>query len=409
MKRRMKTLLHRGGHRNRHDTVTTKGQSPNDESPFGSRERSRHLVTASDLNANENLVDQQIPERSPTCTGSHMRDSDLLIQRQPERLPSRVIRTSESEGHILQPQQGSGLGSPRFHNPNVTCVSQGGLRATGLYEEDHPWHGDRSKASSTSSYHTPPDSPSEANIGFKSSRLEDSDIHACSSQRKVSSSETNYDRTNGLLDIRKSEDTHVHSLANGLERVLNLSDTVDADQVTSYAPAATHTTVRPYVREIKEEQIYREIHNHDVFHRIQPVYELEVLPTRHFVPGPDSSLIEVSGDNLPNCTSTSQRWFVAEKPAESAQPSSKEPPKTSTARDAVAKYITPEGFERIETTIVHTPTLEDTSALGIPAIRVEFDEHGVVQESPAEKTIGIQENKFTTPSLSAVTDKKERL
>ncbi|KAI1469513.1 uncharacterized protein F4812DRAFT_470432 [Daldinia caldariorum] len=71
------------------------------------------------------------------------------------------------------------------------------------------------------------------------------------------------------------------------EKVVDLRDTVDTDQTITYAPAVTHETIRPHVHEIMEEQIYREIHNHDVYHRIQPVYDVEILPARHFVPGAD--------------------------------------------------------------------------------------------------------------------------
>ncbi|KAI2617205.1 hypothetical protein GGS26DRAFT_603258 [Hypomontagnella submonticulosa] len=99
------------------------------------------------------------------------------------------------------------------------------------------------------------------------------------------------------------------------ETTNDLTKTVDTDQTTTYAPAVTHEIVRPQVHEIIEEQIYREIHNHDVYHRIQPVYDIEVLPARHLVPGDDGRLVEVSEDKLPDCTGEKQKWYMGKGPA----------------------------------------------------------------------------------------------
>ncbi|KAI0122802.1 hypothetical protein F4814DRAFT_438719 [Daldinia grandis] len=104
----------------------------------------------------------------------------------------------------------------------------------------------------------------------------------------------------------------------GEKTVIDLRDTVDTDETVTYAPAVVHETIRPQVHEILEEQIYRDIHNHDVYHRIQPVYEVEVLPARHFVPGPNGGLVEVTEDSLPECTGVNQRWHVSKRPPRAA-------------------------------------------------------------------------------------------
>ncbi|KAF2472057.1 uncharacterized protein BDR25DRAFT_313262 [Lindgomyces ingoldianus] len=58
--------------------------------------------------------------------------------------------------------------------------------------------------------------------------------------------------------------------------------------------AVTHEVVKPTARHTREERIQREIHNHEVYERIQPVYDIEVLPPRHFVPDSNGEgLIEV--------------------------------------------------------------------------------------------------------------------
>ncbi|KAI0165471.1 hypothetical protein GGR52DRAFT_110420 [Hypoxylon sp. FL1284] len=90
----------------------------------------------------------------------------------------------------------------------------------------------------------------------------------------------------------------------------SLTSAVDTDETMDYAPTVTHEIVRPHVHEIIEEQIYRSIHNHEVYHRIQPVYDVEFLPARHFVPGNDGSLVEVAEEDLPDCTGSNQKWYL---------------------------------------------------------------------------------------------------
>lgn len=80
---------------------------------------------------------------------------------------------------------------------------------------------------------------------------------------------------------------------------LRLNDTTDSDTVISHAPAVVHETIKPHVHEIIEEQVYREVHTYDEYHRIQPVYDIEVLPTRHYVPNADGGLTEVSETDVP--------------------------------------------------------------------------------------------------------------
>lgn len=49
-----------------------------------------------------------------------------------------------------------------------------------------------------------------------------------------------------------------------------------------------HETVNPIVHHETQEVITREIHTHDVFHRVQPVIDVEILPTKHFIPDPQN-------------------------------------------------------------------------------------------------------------------------
>jgi len=78
-----------------------------------------------------------------------------------------------------------------------------------------------------------------------------------------------------------------------LDGALDLRNTEDVDQDVRYAPAVTKEVVKPIVHERIEEHITRDIHTHDVYQKILPVRDVEVLPARHWVPGPDGQLVQV--------------------------------------------------------------------------------------------------------------------
>lgn len=128
-----------------------------------------------------------------------------------------------------------------------------------------------------------------------------------------------------------------------------------------------HDNITNDVHHIREEVITREVHNHDVFHRILPVVDVEVLPPRHFLPVEGGGLVEVSAAEVPG---RGQNWVIAETaskiPSDQAAPQGV---RRFTARefpgkegDAV-KYIAPEGHEKTEQTWVHYPELEQGARL----------------------------------------------
>lgn len=71
-----------------------------------------------------------------------------------------------------------------------------------------------------------------------------------------------------------------------------------------------HEHVRPRVHEVREERIERHIHNYDIYPRIQPIYELEILPARHFLEDAEGHRVEVAEADLPCCTGDNQRWRI---------------------------------------------------------------------------------------------------
>ena len=118
---------------------------------------------------------------------------------------------------------------------------------------------------------------------------------------------------------------------------------------------------------MREEVITREIHTHDVYHRILPVVDVEVLPPRHFLPVEGGGLVEVSAAEVPG---RGNNWVIAETaskiPSDQAAPRG---PSMFTARqfpgqegDAV-RHVTSEGLEKTEQTWVHPPELEQGARL----------------------------------------------
>jgi hypothetical protein len=75
---------------------------------------------------------------------------------------------------------------------------------------------------------------------------------------------------------------------------ITLDGITDTLRHTHLAPAVTHETVRPLVHNIQREQVTHEIHNTDIYHRILPIKDVELLPARHFVRSSTDNLIEIS-------------------------------------------------------------------------------------------------------------------
>ncbi|KAL8916504.1 MAG: hypothetical protein Q9208_008482 [Pyrenodesmia sp. 3 TL-2023] len=121
-------------------------------------------------------------------------------------------------------------------------------------------------------------------------------------------------------------------------------------------------TVFRNIHHIRKELITREIHEHEVYHRILPVIDVEVLPPRHFLPVEGGGLVEISGKEVPG---RGNNWVIAE--TASKIPSDQAAPRglrNFSARQFderegdVVEYTTAEGYPRTEQTWVHPPELE---------------------------------------------------
>ncbi|KAI9724099.1 MAG: hypothetical protein M1812_000818 [Candelaria pacifica] len=146
-----------------------------------------------------------------------------------------------------------------------------------------------------------------------------------------------------------------------LEGIVDLSNTVDTQVVETIAPAVIHEDVTKAVHNVREEVYTREIHTHDIYHRIQPVIDVEVLPPRHFLPVEGGGLVEVTAEEVPG---RHGNWVIAE--TASKIPSDEPAPRKVTRFSAAEfdetwdkkTYTTPEGIPRTEEVWVHPPELE---------------------------------------------------
>lgn len=78
--------------------------------------------------------------------------------------------------------------------------------------------------------------------------------------------------------------------------------------------AVVHEHITPTHQEIRQDAITREIHNHDVYHRILPVIETDILPTKHYVKGQDGKTFIEIPEPMPKHTITGrldQNWHIS--------------------------------------------------------------------------------------------------
>jgi hypothetical protein len=135
----------------------------------------------------------------------------------------------------------------------------------------------------------------------------------------------------------------------------------------------THEVIKPHQHEIIQHKIFREIHNYEHYRYMQPVYHLEVLPPRHWIPNPNGEgLIEINADELPSRTGDNRRWKIVR---EDVQLPSEMRPKWRTEPEVIQHptLISEDGFERKETTILYPPTLQDMSEYDGLVQPVHFD------------------------------------
>ncbi|MCJ1359284.1 MAG: hypothetical protein MMC33_009285 [Icmadophila ericetorum] len=158
-----------------------------------------------------------------------------------------------------------------------------------------------------------------------------------------------------------------HNATSTAEQVLQAAqtNTTDTEIIEKWNPAVVHETVHQDIHHIREEVITREIHTHDVYHRILPIIDVEVLPARHFLPVEGGGLVEISADEVP--ARANQHWVIAETASRipsDAQVQAYTQRREFTAREFPGtegdkvEYVGEDGVKRTEETWVHPPELE---------------------------------------------------
>ncbi|KAL5407437.1 hypothetical protein PMIN03_007160 [Paraphaeosphaeria minitans] len=247
-------------------------------------------------------------------------------------------------------------------------------------------------------------------IARDESHLSSNDGRHVSGDDDTSDGKRGTKKRDGNLDVREAilGGSGDYDLKAALDGVVDLNHTEDVVRDVQWAPAVTQEVVKPHQHEVIEELIYREIHNHDIYRYIQPVYQTEILPARHFVNNTNNELVEVSADQLPECTGAKQRWAVVRGNGDREKPTS-HPVRSALPRRELKilsdkTYTTPEGYERRETTILHPPELEDLSNYGGPVVPIEFLHHPapVDQELKESKKIDrlYNDRQFTMEGLA---------
>lgn len=166
----------------------------------------------------------------------------------------------------------------------------------------------------------------------------------------------------------------------GVENVLDLNDSEDTTYHTKQAPAVVHETIVQDVHEIQHEVFERDIHEHEFYHRILPVQEIEVLPARHFVDDGSGMRREVPAEAIPGRYPGTADRILAEAfkktlPAQdrSTGPRSFTARKFSGAEGDYRESVGPTGVVRSDQWWVHPPQLRQSRTPDEDAYLVHFD------------------------------------
>lgn len=184
-------------------------------------------------------------------------------------------------------------------------------------------------------------------------------------------------------------------------QVVDLQDSEDTTLHEKFAPAVVHETIVRETHEIREEHVTREIHNHHYFHRILPIVDIEVLPSRHFVPV-EGGYAEIAEEEVPGQAGANAQWLVAETVSKLLPKSNNKAVEARhfSARKFAGKegdykeYLTPEGVKRTETWWVHPPTLETGARETGQSYAFHFDaanpaKNGLRASLPAGSVVGV--------------------
>lgn len=153
-----------------------------------------------------------------------------------------------------------------------------------------------------------------------------------------------------------------------LELPLDLRNTEDIVFHSRQAPAVVHETIERPVHEVKHQVRKRDIHEHEVYHRILPVQEVEVRPARHFIEDAHRVRHEISPDSIPGRAPTNIDRLLREGVKRATPPGDRlsgqrgfAARKFASTEGVYRETVDTEGVAQTEQWWVHPPALEQSS------------------------------------------------
>lgn len=168
-----------------------------------------------------------------------------------------------------------------------------------------------------------------------------------------------------------------------------LGRTEDSETIVTQAPAVTHETRIVNTHEVVHEQITREIHHHHVFHRVQPIDVIEVLPPRHFARhGSGKGYVEIpppeSSRGMQERVKEAFESAAAEKRAEQRKAVRPIMVESNQHRE----WTSEDGVKHSETLWVHAPQLETAARDAGETVPLHIDRPKAKREGKAPMSTG---------------------
>jgi hypothetical protein len=175
-----------------------------------------------------------------------------------------------------------------------------------------------------------------------------------------------------ISNIGDRTHTRKSASAEDLERQLGVTNVVDlghTEDTTIYErmnPAVVYEEVISNVHEIRHERLTSEHHNHDIYHRILPIKDIEVKPARHYIKDNAGNLREVPERQVTGRSPKLTHRVLEEVYKDMLPKETKSSgPRRFTARDFpdsegdYREVENPDGSLKTEQWWVHPPTLDE--------------------------------------------------
>lgn len=193
---------------------------------------------------------------------------------------------------------------------------------------------------------------------------------------------------------RARQEHLVHDSENPIDLAAHSIDLTNTEDTTVYktqAPEVVHETVRIDTHEIITERIEREIHTHDVYHRILPIVDVKVLLPRHFIQTPAGGRYAISEDQAPGGAAQNLNLQRVMQEAVDREIARLYPPQTGPRKFTALEFpgsagdlrtgVGEDGCQFSEQTWVHPPVIDMGAYESGQTVPFHFDHQGVQQAS----------------------------